>query len=109
MRLAFIGGNGHHYLRHLLNEKEGVEIAVAGDGSDNDAARGLAQKIGAQLFFETPQALLDEFQPEIVNIGAVYGHNGAIAALALERDIAVVTDKPVAATWEQLERLRELT
>ncbi len=108
MRLAFIGGNGHHYLRHLLNE-EGWEIAVAGDGHDNANARGLTQKIGAQRWFDTPTALFDEFQPEIVSIGAVYGHNGAIATLALERDIAVVSDKPVAATWEQLERLRELT
>ncbi|HEX8464055.1 MAG TPA: Gfo/Idh/MocA family oxidoreductase, partial [Abditibacterium sp.] len=47
--------------------------------------------------------------PDIVNIGAVYGFNGEIAALALERDIAVVSDKPVAATWPQLERLQHVT
>ena len=109
MRLAFIGGNGHHYLRGLWSENPGWEIAVAGDGHDNRPAQNLAQKIGARNWFESPQALFDEFRPEIVNLGAVYGHNGEIAAQALERDIAVVSDKPVAANWQQLERLRELT
>ena len=45
----------------------------------------------------------------MVSIGAVYGYNGDVAALALERDIRVVSDKPVAATWEQWHRLRALT
>ena len=112
MRLAFIGGNGHHYLRHLLNEphrKTDFEVAIAGDGHDNKAARALAQKIGRGKWFDTPEQLFDGFGPDVVNIGAVYGHNGEIAALALERDIAVVSDKPIAASWAQLERLKQLT
>ncbi len=115
MKIAFIGGNGHHYLRNLLQNMDfDLEIAVAGDGFDNEAARGLLAKLSspnraAPRFFESPTAILDEFAPEIVSIGAVYGHNGALAALALERDITVVCDKPIAANWEQLERLRDLT
>ena len=109
MRLAFIGGYGHHYLRHLLHET-GLHFAVAAasDGYDAPAAQSLAAKIGAPAWFDSPAQLFDEFRPEVVSLGAVYGHNGEVAALALERGITVVSDKPVAASWEQWGRLREL-
>lgn len=114
MRLAFIGGHGHHYLRALSSTKDSStkpspEIAVSSDGFDEQASRAFAAKIGAQTWFDSPAVLVDEWAPDVVSLGAVYGHNGEIAALALERDISVVSDKPVAATWAQLERLRELT
>ncbi len=115
MKIAFIGGHGHHYLKNLLQNPElELEIAVAGDGYDNSAARNTLAKVtmanrAAPLWFDSPAALVESFSPEIVSIGAVYGYNGDIAALALERDIAVVSDKPVAATWAQWERLRALT
>jgi predicted dehydrogenase len=108
MRIAFIGGYGHHYLRHALRDNPEFIVAVAGDGFDSAAAQGLMASTGAKLWFDTPQRLFDEFGPDVVSIGAVYGHNGEVAAQALERNIAVVSDKPVAATWTQLERLREL-
>ncbi|MDQ3814057.1 MAG: Gfo/Idh/MocA family oxidoreductase [Armatimonadota bacterium] len=112
MRLGFIGGYGHHYLRHLLPEP-GAEheytVAVAGDGHDAAAARQLDVKTRHATWYDDPLDLFDAFQPDVVSIGAMYGYNGDIAALALERDIAVVSDKPIAATWEQLQRLRELT
>lgn len=113
MRIAFIGGYGHHYLRHLVREPGAdgeYTIAVAGDGHDPDAARGLAAKIGvAAAWHDDPETLFDAFRPDVVSIGAVYGYNGEVAAAALERDVPVVSDKPIAATWEQLERLRALT
>jgi len=110
MRIGFIGGNGHHYLKHLLGDQDlNFEIAVASDGYDTLAAQSVAQRLSGAQWFDSPTALFDEFAPDVVNIGAVYGHNGEIAATALERDISVVTDKPAAATWAQLERLRELT
>lgn len=115
MKLAFIGGHGHHYLKALTKRPDlELQIAVASDGFDAPAARHSWQKLAAPsknepLWFDSPQQLFDEFAPDIVNIGAVYAHNGTIAAQALERDVAVVCDKPIAANWAQLERLRELT
>ena len=108
MRLAFIGGHGHHYLRNLLPD-DAIEVAVCGDGYDDEAARAWGAKLGAPRWFDAPAALLDEFAPDVVSVGAVYAFNGDIAALALERGIPVVCDKPVAASGAQLERLRELT
>jgi predicted dehydrogenase len=112
VRLAFVGGKGHRYLRHLLLEPEAESrftVAFAGDGYDNAAAEKTARDIKGALWFDSPETLFEEFQPDIINLGAVYGYNGDIAAQALERDIKVVSDKPVAATWKQFERLRELT
>ncbi|HEX8550002.1 MAG TPA: Gfo/Idh/MocA family oxidoreductase [Abditibacteriaceae bacterium] len=110
MRIGFLGGNGHHYLRHAVSASpHDFTIAVAGDGFDNDSAKSFAGRLPSAAWFDDAQRLLDEFQPDAVSIGAVYGHNGELAALALERDIAVVSDKPIAATWSQLERLRQLT
>ncbi|RYX83357.1 Gfo/Idh/MocA family oxidoreductase [bacterium] len=109
MRLAFLGGFGHHYLRGALAANPDWQIAVSGDGQDSEAAKHLGNAIKGSHWFDDPRILLDEFKPDIVSIGAIYALNGELAALALGRDIAVVSDKPIATSWATLERLRELT
>ncbi len=109
MRLAFLGGFGHHYLRGALASHPDWQIAVSGDGRDTEAAKNLSKGLPNAQWFDDPIALLDEFKPDVVSIGAIYALNGDLAAHALERDIAVVSDKPIATTWPALERLRELT
>ncbi len=112
MRLAFIGGHGHHYLRGALDYPgAAVErpVPVAGDGVDNEKARAFGASLGAIRWFDDARDMLDTAQPDVVSIGAVYARNGEWAAAALERDIAVVSDKPVASSWEALIRLKTLT
>lgn len=112
MRLAFIGGFGHHYLRGALADPAAqVErpVAVAPSGAEDDRAEELAHRLGDARFYRDARELFDDFKPQIVSVGAVFGRNGDFAADALERDALVVSDKPVAATWEQFERLRKAT
>jgi predicted dehydrogenase len=113
MKLAFIGGLGHQYLRGLLADPAfdvKYPVAVASDGYDADRAREFAGKLGVPFeWFDDSRAMLDKFKPDVVNVGAMYGHAGAITAAVLERGVPVVSDKPAAATWEQLERLKQLT
>lgn len=110
MRIGFIGGNGHHMLNIFAREEGGdVEAAFAGDGYDNDGAKQRAERWGITQWHDDPAAMLDQFKPDMVNIGAMYGHNGELIALALERGIAVLSDKPIAATWAQYEKLVDLT
>ena len=109
MKIAFIGGNGHHYLRGALPSHPDWEIALASDGFDSVAARSYSERFVGARWFDEPQVLLDKWKPDVVSIGGVYAKNGDLAALALERDIQVVCDKPIAASWPQLERLREIT
>ncbi len=110
MRLAFIGGSGHAYLRGCIDDPTcDIErpVAVASDGLDVEAARNLAGKIDGARWFDDPRRMLDEYKPDVVNVGSVFGHAGDFSAEALERGIHVVSDKPVAATWAQLARLRK--
>src|SRR2546423_7624129 len=105
IRLAFIGGWGHHYVRRALDDAPpGIQIeqpiAFAGDGHDDGKSQLMCQKLSAQ-WFDDAAKMLDEFRPDVVSIGCVYGYNGDHVAAALERGgIAVVSDKPIAARWE---------
>jgi predicted dehydrogenase len=106
MKIGFIGGYGHHYLKGALGPS--IEAAVASDGRDPEAARRFADLVGIKKWYDDPLKLMDQFRPDAVSIGAIYATNGTLAAEALERDIPTVSDKPIAATWEQLARLRKL-
>jgi predicted dehydrogenase len=111
MKIGFIGGYGHHYLRGLLPPGQSpvaIEAACAGDGLDNDAARRWADAHGVSTWFDEPIALFDQFKPDCLSIGSIYAHNGDFAAEALQRGLPTVCDKPIAATGLQLDRLRRL-
>ena len=110
MRLAFIGGFGHHYLRGALGDAStSVDrpVAVAPSGPEDDRAEEVAHRLGDARFYRDARELFDDFKPQIVSVGATFGRNGDFADEALERDIPVVSDKPVAATWQQFERLQK--
>jgi predicted dehydrogenase len=112
MRVAFIGGFGHHYLRGALSDPAAqIErpVAVAPSGPEDDRAEDFAHRLGDARFYRDAREMFDDFKPHIVDVGATFGRNGDFAADALERDVLVVSDKPVAATWEQFERLKKLT
>lgn len=112
MRLAFIGGHGHHYLRGALSDPAvTVErpVAVAGDGVDDPKAQAMAASLGDVQWFDDARRMLDTTRLDVVSVGAVYARNGEFVVAALERDIAVVSDKPVAADWETLRRIEALT
>ncbi len=113
MRLAFIGGCGHSYLKRLLKNPAYTfngPIAVASDGIDTPRAKEFANNLGvATTFYESAEEMLDDVKPEVVNVGAVYGLAGEVIARVLRRGIPVVSDKPVAGTWEQLTELKRLT
>ncbi len=102
-RLGFIGGFGHHYLAQAVGKGEitATQCAIAGDGRDADAAR---QRLGKLLpdaaWFDDPIDMLDRFQPQVVSMGGVYAHNARLSVEALTRGMGVVSDKPVAATWD---------
>lgn len=112
MRIAFIGGWGHHYLRGALSDP-GADVArpvpVAGDGYDNTQARAFADKISGAQWFDSALEMLDKTRPDVVSVGAVYARNAEFIMAALERDIPVVSDKPICANWADFHRLETLT
>jgi predicted dehydrogenase len=113
MRLAFIGGYGHHYLRGALTDKTcdiDQPIAVAGDGHDDARAETFARSLpNNPRWYADAREMIDQVRPHAISIGSVYGFNSDLVAMALEAGIPCVTDKPAAATWQQFHRLQELT
>ncbi len=111
MKIAFIGGSGHSYLRAAIDDPAcAIEspVAVAGDGHDDAAARALFGRLKHAVWFDDYRSMLDQHQPAVVNVGAVFGFNGPIIEQALQRQIAVISDKPIAATWDQYHALASL-
>lgn len=110
MRIGFVGGNGHHLLSSFCRgDHSDFEAAFASDGHDDQRARDRAASWNISQWYDSAAEMMDSFKPDAVNVGAVYGYNSDIIALALERHIPVISDKPVAATWQQYERLVTLT
>jgi len=104
MRVLFIGGWGHHYLRAACEAGLAEKVGTAGDGVDVEAAK---RRAGELPFYDDYREAMDELKPDAVNVGAVYGHNGEVNAECLRRGVRVVSDKPIAATWGQLERIEQ--
>ena len=108
IRLAFIGGFGHHYLRGALADADlPIEaVAVASDGIDSDATRKRFEAVLPQAaWYDNPTELFEQFRPTVISVGGVYAHNGKISLNALQRGIAVVSEKPIAASWQVLSEL----
>jgi len=112
MRLGFIGGNGHHYLKNALTDNDLSLEAVAISGEDNGdtnwqkQADQLEQAWGKPVErFDDPVAMLEQFKPTFASVGAIYADNGKMVSACLERDVPVVSDKPIAVSWEQLDQV----
>ncbi len=115
MRLGFIGGNGHHYLKNALNDAEIDLEAVAVCGEDNGDTNW--QKNADQFEktwgksverFDSPDDMLNNFKPTFASVGAIYADNGDMVMKCLEHKVPVVSDKPIATTWEQYDQLCEV-
>lgn len=110
LRIAFIGGHGHHLLRSVLEDPLlPVEaVAVASDGRDPQAAqKQFAPLMDQATWFDDPIAMFEAFQPTIVNIGGVFGHKTPAIVEALRRNIPAVVEKPVATSWEDMDAIRQ--
>jgi predicted dehydrogenase len=101
LRLAFVGGFGHHYLRAALDDPSlNIEAVAACPGhGDGDATR---QRFKDAAWFDALDALLDQFKPHVINLGTMYGRQGPLIAEALRAGVPVVADKPIAGTWDDL-------
>ena len=77
MRIAFIGGLGHNFLYGQIDPagRYAVDaIAWAGDGYDGEAAKTRAAACDRVKWFDDANQMLDTFGPDVVNVGAMYGH-----------------------------------
>jgi len=110
VRLAFIGSTGHQKLyKFVTDERDQVSaVAIAPGGNGSDARVAACDIFDNVEQFDDPLEMMDKFKPDFVNVGAVYALNGDFVAAAMQRDIPVCSDKPIAASWPQYDRLAAL-
>ena len=104
MKIGIVGSYGHECVKLL----PGAELAWACEGSDQTAV-ARAAAFGCTKTFSSMEGLLADFRPDLVYIGTFYAGNGPLAIRALELGFDVVSEKPLAADWETLDRLSALT
>lgn len=104
MKVAFVGGWGHRMLRPMLDEADPKidAVAVAGDGVDDPRAEDYCRQLGRAEWFSDGRKMLEQFRPDVVNVAGVYGTNARWIVEALRAGIPVVSEKPIATSWEEL-------
>lgn len=109
MRIAFVGGVGHHYLRRLL-PGGGHTVAVVDDPHDADAVKRFTTDLpGPKHAFGDVATMLGAFRPDVVSVGVVYARAAHVIVKCLNAGVAVVSDKPVATTWDELGAVERAT
>ena len=78
---------------------QGAELAAVCD-IDKAKAEAAGAKFGAPAFTD-PQTMFDKVAIDLVDITTRMGSHQALAALAAERGIAAVVQKPFAPTWDE--------
>lgn len=109
MNVAFAGlRHGHIY--SLYNEvKAHPELTVLGAWEEMAEAAEAAKEIITEPFYESYEALLADPAVDIVAIGDYYGIRGARVLQALKAGKAVITDKPLCTSLEELAEIEAIS
>jgi predicted dehydrogenase len=105
-RVLFIGGSGHHYLRSALADPN--DALFLADPDAPGAAEAMAERGGFRVNAEPLAEAAAWFRPDVVSVGSVFGRAGDYVVEAGRLGLPVVTDKPAAASWAQLEALEQI-
>lgn len=111
MRICIVGSSGHyHYvLRGLQRDKKIVAIAPGSKGEDMTSFKKLLSELNIKpKEYENYQEMLDIERPDIVVVNTFFGNNPKILFETLQRRIHTFVEKPIATTFEDLERIKKL-
>ncbi len=98
-----LGAMGANHAR-LYASIPGVRLAAV---ADTDPARAAGAAHGAAVY-DDPARMLHEARPELVSVCVPTRAHFAVASAAIERGIPLLVEKPLAATIDEGERLRDL-
>lgn len=113
MKVVIIGSSGHYRyaIDGIKDEKDVViaGIAPGSEGEDISPAYRVACSVGPEpKVYEDYRYMLDEVKPDIAVVNCFFGHHARVTMQVLERGIHAFVEKPVATTFEDLERLKEV-
>ena len=110
MKIGMIGGIGHNgYVFDGVRASAGAVIVGVAPGPGEANADTLARRV--ERLDQTPKVftdyrtMLDEQKPDIVTIACHYADHAGVAIDAIERGCHVFVEKPMATTFEDLDRL----
>ena len=108
-RVGVIGTVGHlNYVLNGIPHLDDVELAAAAKGHPDDDLKRIrthAAFSDKTVFYEDWKAMLDKASLDIVSVCRPYPMNAEATVAALERDIHVISEKPVATTFDALNQI----
>src|SRR4051812_40031319 len=112
-RLAMIGARGHtNYVLDALPQLPNVRVVGVSDGASDDPATPLVNWCKANghepATFDDYRKMLDTVRPDAVVVCGPFEKHAQMSIDAIERGLHVFTEKPIALTHEDLQRLREV-
>lgn len=111
LRLGMIGSTGHiKYVTDGLPELKDVELVAAAKAIPEDDLKSFRNNeafTDQTRFYEDWRAMLGEEKLDIVSVCRPYPMNAEASIAALEQNIHVVSEKPVATSLESLANLEE--
>lgn len=109
MNIAFAGFR-HDHIVTLYNEaKAHPELTVVGAWEEVPEFAEEAKKVFEEPFYDSYEALLADPSVDIVAIGDYYGIRGARVLQALRAGKAVITDKPLCTSLEELDEIEKVS
>jgi predicted dehydrogenase len=109
IRFAFTGFRHVHIYDLYRSVESRNDTEIAGAAEDHEpTAKGLAEE-NIQLTHDSVEALLNDTDLyDVLAVGDYYGRRGELAVRALEKGKAVIADKPLCTSLDELERIKEL-
>jgi predicted dehydrogenase len=110
LKAVIIGTSGHIDLALEVRDRlpQVSFVGVAPGSADEDAREFFVDQMEASLipFYEDYRRMLDREKPDLAVVAPFFFLQSRIAGECLERGIHVFVEKPMAVSYEQLERLR---
>lgn len=111
MRVGIIGTVGHlNYVLDGIPQLKDATLAAAATGTPGEDLKRIRSHeafSGKTVFYDDWNAMLDQASLDVVAVCRPYPMNAEATIAALERNIHVVSEKPVATTFDALNRVEE--
>ena len=108
MNIAFAGLRHAHIFGLYEKAKITPGVSVTGAWEEDPAARAQAQKVVGEPFYDHFDDLLGDPKVDAVAVGDYYGVRGARVLRALEAGKAIIADKPLCTSLDELAAIRAL-
>ncbi len=110
MKAVIIGTSGHIDLALEVRDRlpQVSFVGVAPGSADEDAREFFVDQMEGSLipFYDDYRRMLDRERPDLAVVAPFFFLQSRIASECLERGIHVFVEKPMAVSFEQLERLK---